>query len=134
MMIRHRFLSAVLALLIVPAPGAAGEHLVTSADVQARFAAVAEERAGNLRTVRAALATPATAEAAALLHADLGRLRASVSSLTDAELRDVAVRAEALTADPVAGTHPALLVLAVIGAAVLLLFLLLLLACASGCD
>ena len=134
MMIPPRFLSAVLALLLVPAPGFAEEHLVTSQDLQARFAHVAAERAENLRTVQAALSSPAAAEAAALLHADLGRIRARVSSLTDEELRDVAARAEALTVDPVAGAHPVLLVLAVIGAAALQLFLHLLILCATGCD
>ena len=135
MMIPHRFVATVLAmLLLMPAAGSAQDHLVTAGNIQARFAAAADQRAENLRTVQAALSSPAAAEAAALLHADLGRIRARVSSLSDEELRDVAARAEALTVDPVAGTHPALLVLAVIGAAVLLLFLLLLILCARGCD
>ena len=128
----HRFLSAVLALLLVPAPGSAQDHLVTAEDLQARFAAVAGERAENLRTVQAALASPAAVEAAALVHADLGRIRARVSSLTDEELRDVAARAEALTVDPVAGANPVLIVLAVIGAAVVLIFAFLLIMCAAG--
>ncbi len=131
----HRFLSAVLAMLLVPAPGSAQDHLVTSEDLQARFAAVAAERAENLRTVEAALSSPAAAEAAALVHADLGRVRAGVSSLTDEELRDVAARAKLLTVDPVAGANAVLLVLAVIGAAVLLLFLITSLCIAEGsCD
>ena len=132
---RHRLLTAILPmLLLVPAPGSAQDHLVTAADVQARFEAMGGNRAENLRTVEAALSSPAAAEAAALLPADLGRIRARVASLTDEELRDVAARAEALTVDPMAGTHPVLLVFAVIGAAALLLFLLLLLLCATGCD
>ena len=127
-----RFLSAVLAMLLVPAPGSAQDHLVTSEDLQARFAAVAAERAENLRTVEAALSSPAAAEAAALVHADLGRVRAGVSSLTDEELRDVAARAKLLTVDPVAGANAVLLVLAVIGAAVVLIFAFLLIMCAAG--
>ncbi len=128
----HRFLSALLAMLLVPAPGSAQDHLVTSEDLQARFAAVAAERAENLRTVEAALSSPAAAEAAALVHADLGRVRAGVSSLTDEELRDVAARAKLLTIDPVAGANAVLLVLAVIGAAVVLIFAFLLIMCAAG--
>ena len=128
-----RFLSAVLALALVPATtGSAQDHLVTSEDLQARFAGVAAERAENLRTVQAALSSPAAAEAATLVHADLGRIRARVSSLTDEELRDVAARAKLLTVDPVAGAHPVLLVFAVIGAAVLLIFAFLLIMCAAG--
>ena len=128
----HRFLSAVLAMLLVPAPGSAQDHLVTSEDLQARFAAVAAERAENLRTVEAALSSPAAAEAAALVHADLGRVRAGVSSLTDEELRDVAARAKLLTIDPVAGANAVLLVLAVIGAAVLLILVFVAISCSGN--
>lgn len=128
----HRFLSAVLAMLLVPAPGSAQDHLVTSEDLQARFAAVAAERAENLRTVEAALSSPAAAEAAALVHADLGRVRAGVSSLTDEELRDVAARAKLLTVDPVAGANAVLLVLAVIGAAVLLILVFVAISCSGN--
>ena len=120
----QRFLSAVLAmLLLVPAAGSAQDHLVTAGNIQARFAAAADQRAENLRTVEAALSSPAAAEAAALVHADLGRIRARASSLTDEELRDVAARANALTVDPVAGANPVLIVLAVIGAIVVLALL-----------
>ena len=120
----RRFLSTVLAmLLLVPAPGSAQDHLVTAGDVQARFAEAADQRAENLRTVEAALSSPAAVEAAALLHADLVRIRARASSLTDEELRDVAARANALTVDPVAGANPVLIVLAVIGALVVLTLL-----------
>ena len=128
----HRFLSAVLAMLLVPAPGSAQDHLVTSEDLQARFAAVAAERAENLRTVEAALSSPAAAEAAALVHADLGRVRAGVSSLTNEELRDVAARAKLLTVDPVAGANAVLLVLAVMGAAVLLILVFVAIACSGN--
>lgn len=121
----RRFLSALLAMvLLVPAAGSAEDHLVTAADIQCRFAATADQRAENLRTVDAALASPAAAEAAVLLHADLGRIRARASSLTDEELRDVAARATALTFDPVAGANPVLIVLAVIGGIVVLALLI----------
>lgn len=131
---RCRFLAALLALLLVPAPGIARDHVVTPADIQARFAEGDAERAGNIDAVFSALSLPAASEAAALLHADLGRIRARVSSLTDEELRDVASRAEALTVDPVAGANPVVLVLAVIGAAAVLFVLLFAIACARGCD
>jgi hypothetical protein len=121
----RRFRSAVLAMvLLVPSAGSAQDHLVTAGDIQARFAATTDQRAENLRSVEAALSSPAAAEAAALLHADLGRIRAGASSLTDEELRNVAARANALTVDPVAGANPVLIVLAVIGAIVVLALLI----------
>jgi hypothetical protein len=128
----HRFVCAILAMLLVPARGFAQDHVVSVADVQARLAAAAFERAAGLRAVESALATPAAAQAAALTHTDLDRIRRGVSSLTDAELRDVAARAQRLTVDPVAGTNPVLLVLAVLGAAVVLLFAFILIVCAAG--
>ena len=97
---RCRFLSTILALLLLPAPGSAQDHLVTSEDVQARLAALAAERDENLRTVQAAL----------------------LPLLTDEELRNVTARAKLLSLDPVAGANTALLIiLAAIGAAVVLL-------------
>lgn len=120
----HRFACAILAMLLVAARGFAQDHVVSAADVQARLAAAASERGDHLRTVESALATPAAAEAAKLVHADLDHIRRGAASLTDAELRDVAARAELLTVDPVAGAHPVLIVLAVIGAIVVLAFIL----------
>ncbi len=121
----RRFLSALLAMvLLVPAAGSADDHVVTAADIQARFAAATDQRTQDLRTVEAALSSEAAAEAAALLDADLGRIRARASSLTDAELRDVAARASALTVDPVAGANPIIIVLAVIGGIMVLALLI----------
>jgi multisubunit Na+/H+ antiporter MnhC subunit len=122
-------------MLLVPVPGFSQDHLVTPEDVQARLAAVAAERAENIRTLEAVLASPVAAEAASLVRADLGRVRAGVPSLTDEELRDLSARAKLLSVDPVAGTNAVILVLAVIGAAVLLLFLIAAIACGAGnCD
>lgn len=120
----YRFLSALLALLLVPATGSARDHLVTPADVQARFAEADAERAGDIHVVLAALSRPAAAEAAAIVGVDLARIRGRLPALTDQELRDVAARAEALTVDPVAGANPWVIVLAVIGAIVVLSFVL----------
>lgn len=135
MKIGSRFLAATLALLLVPAPGSAQDHVVSAADVHARLLASAADRAAGLRAVDAALATPAAEEAAALLHTDVDRMRRGVASLTDEELRDVAARAELLTVDPVAGLHPLLWVLFGVVALFVLLFVLLMVACARGeCD
>ena len=131
-----RFACAILAMLLVPARGFAQDHVVSVADVQARLAAAASERAAGLRAVESALATPAAAHAAALTHTDLDRIRRGVSSLTDAELRDVAARAQRLTVDPVAGTHPVIWVLAGLGVLLVLMFAILVVTCIApgGCD
>src|SRR5687768_12852301 len=121
---RSRLLAAVLAATLVAVPAAPQAHMVTPEDVQARFAQAAGERAANVRTLEALLSSQAATEAAAHLHADLGRIRAGVPSLTDAELRDLAARAESLRADPVAGNNPILIVLAVVGVLFVLLVIL----------
>ena len=130
-----RFVAAILVMLLVPAPGSAQDHVVTAAEVEARLTAQGSERAARLRAVDAALATPAAAEAAALLHADVDRVRTGVASLTDEELRDVAARADLLAMDPVAGLHPVWWVLIILVGLLTILLLLVAIACASGqCD
>ncbi len=64
---------------------------------------VAGQRAQNVATVQEILSTPLARETAASVGADLDRVRAGVASLSDAELSDLAARASALQADPVAG-------------------------------
>ena len=54
-----RLLAAILALLLVPAPGSAQEHVVSAADVHARLVASAAEREDAVRVMRGALATEA---------------------------------------------------------------------------
>ena len=49
------------------------------------------------------LATPLAREAASSVGANVDQMRAAVPSLSDAELADLAARAAALEADPVAG-------------------------------
>jgi hypothetical protein len=63
----------------------------------------AAQRAHSLATIDAALSTPQATEAAAAVGADTTQLRAALPTLTDSEIADLATRAEALQADPVAG-------------------------------
>lgn len=84
-------------------PVVAGDHIVTPDAVQARLSEAASQRAQNVATVQAVLSMPGAREVAASVGADLGRVRAGVASLSDAELTDLAARASALQADPVAG-------------------------------
>jgi hypothetical protein len=81
----------------------AEEHLVTPDAVQGRLAAQAAQRQADLAQVDRALATPTAQAAAASVGADLAKLRHAVPTLSDDELRDLAVRAAALDSDPAAG-------------------------------
>jgi hypothetical protein len=132
----RRILSAVLAAILVPVPASPQAHVVTADEVHARFATAAGDRADDIRMVETLLATPAAGEAARLLRADLGRVRAGVPSLTDAELRDLAARARQLTMDPVAGANPVIVVLVVIGALFVLLLIIGIIVCLGpgSCD
>jgi len=102
--------SATLAIvfsMVVPS-SAMAEHLVGRAEIAGRLNAAAAERADNLLRIERLLS-------AHVLSAGLG-------ALSDRELRDLASRADALEADPVAGgTTKTLLI---IGAIVLVIVVL----------
>ena len=94
---------AVAMTLVAGGRAFAGEHLVTTDAALARLAEAEAARQGNLALVDRALSSPEAASAARAVGADLDDVRRAVPTLTDAELRDVAARAAALQADPVAG-------------------------------
>ena len=101
-----RKLSAILALvsMLFMAPIAvADDHVVSRDAAERRLADAATERASNIASLDALLATPGADKAAALAGIDLGRARQALPGLNDADLSDLARRAAALTADPVAG-------------------------------
>lgn len=97
-------LAAAAAFLCLPAGyAAAGDHVATPDAVQSRLESAATQRAQDVATVQDALSTPLAQEAASSVGADLSRVRAGVSTLSDSELNDLAARASVLQADPVAG-------------------------------
>jgi hypothetical protein len=97
-------LAAALVVIISAVAGpAAAQHIVPAEAAQARLAEAAAQRAHQLAVVDAVLASPEAEAAASSLGQDTRRLRAVVPALGDSELRDLAARAEALQADPVAG-------------------------------
>jgi len=97
-------LAAAAAFLSLPAGHvAAGDHIVTPDAVQSRLSEAAAQRAQNIATVQDVLSTPIAVEAAGSVGADLSRVRAGVAQLSDAELSDLAARANVLQSDPVAG-------------------------------
>jgi hypothetical protein len=81
----------------------AEEHLVTSTAAQARLAEAEAGRQHDLALLDGALSTPEAAAAARAVGADLDGLRRAAPTLSDSEIRDLAARAAALQADPVAG-------------------------------
>lgn len=99
---RFLFLAAFILLAgPVGAPGA--DHLVAPATVGERLSGAAGQRERDVIVVDRALSTPRAASAAAAIGVHVESVRAAVPALSDAELRDLAARAEALGSDPAAG-------------------------------
>jgi hypothetical protein len=120
-------LAAVAAILSLPAGhAAADDHIVTPDAVHSRLAEATAQRAQNLAAVHEVLSTPLAQEAAAMVGADLARVRAGVGTLSDAELTDLAARASVLQGDPVAGAMDRNMRLLVMVALILVVILLIL--------
>jgi hypothetical protein len=97
-------LAALAALVVFAVPAVrAEEHLVSPQAAQQQLLDATAARAQNLAAVDAFVASPQATAAMATLGVDAARVRASLSTLTDAELQEIASRASALQADPVAG-------------------------------
>ena len=119
-------LAAAAAILSFPgANAAASDHVATPDAVQARLEGAAAQRAQDLAAVQDVLATPLAREAASSVGADLGTVRAGVSTLSDAELADLAARASVLQTDPVAGMDSTMRLLVMIGLILVIIILVL---------
>ena len=94
---------AVLTALLAGNRAFAEDHLVTAQAAQARLAEAEAARQGDLATLDRVLSSPEAAAAAKAVGADLGDVRRAAPTLSDSELRDLAVRAAALEGDPVTG-------------------------------
>jgi hypothetical protein len=95
--------AAALAATVSAPPAFTQDHLLSRDTAQARLAAAATERRQELDAVDRLLATPEAARAASSVGVDLAAVRATVPSLSDAELAGLSARAAALEADPIAG-------------------------------
>ena len=91
------------AALLLAQTARAQDHVVGSADLNARLSAAETARQADRATVDQFLASPEARAAAAALGADATRLRAGVATLGDNELAQLALRADALQSDAVAG-------------------------------
>ena len=123
-------LASAAVLYAVPAVAeelaAPATHLVTPDVAQARLLEAGAERDRNLATVETLLASPEGAAGLKMVGVTEARVRGSLPTLSDAELQDVAARAAALQADPVAGamTHRQWIWIAVAAAVIILILVL----------
>jgi len=106
----RRILVALAAVAILAAVPVGAEermatpenHLVTSDLAQARLQEASADRERNLATVESLLASPQGSAGMKMAGVSEARVRAVLPTLSNAELQDVAARAAALQADPVA--------------------------------
>jgi hypothetical protein len=126
-------LAALTAAVVLSAPFLAAEermttpsHLVSLEAAQVRLVETASQRARNLATMDAFVSSPDGAAAFSAAGLSGERVRASLATLSDAELQDLASRAAALETDPTAGafTNRQLLIGAVVLAVVILIILI----------
>jgi hypothetical protein len=97
-------LAAVAVLGVLAAPAAwAEDHLVTVEAMQERLLAAPAARAQDLAVADAFVASAEGKAALATVGLDAATVRGSLATLGDEELRQIAARAAALQADPVAG-------------------------------
>ena len=94
---------SIALVTLVAGQAVAEDHLVSREAARERVLDAATQRAHSLATIDAVLATPAAAQAAQGVGADTNQLRAALPTLSDAEIADLAARADALQSNPVAG-------------------------------
>ena len=95
----------VAATLLSPSLVFSADHVVGSKTIQERLTQAQKQREADSLALRNVLATPEAATAATAVGTRIERLQKGVSTLSDQELHNLAVRAQALRADPVAGYH-----------------------------
>jgi hypothetical protein len=104
MRIKLAFGALLAAATLVSADrGFAQEHMIAPELVQQRLVDAAMQRDTDLGTVRLALSSPEAVRAAGVLRVDLASVDSRLGTLSDGELHELATRAAALDADPVAG-------------------------------
>ena len=110
------FLSAVLSQIYAPVVHATEGHLVPPTQVATRLADREAERLQQVQAVQAVLDGDIARSQAGVMGLNIGKLRAAVPHLSDAELADISARA-AHVKDVAAGHHhhdDSLLIVAVI--------------------
>jgi len=95
----------VAATLLSPSLVLSSDHMVGTKTVQERLTQAQKQRETDSLALRSVLATPEAAAAATAVGTRIDRLQKGVSTLSDQELHNLAVRAEALRSNPVAGHY-----------------------------
>ena len=95
----------VAATLLSPSLVFSSDHVVGPKAIQERLTQAQKQRESDSLALRNVLATPEAAAAATAVGTRIERLQAGLSTLSDQELRNLGVRAQALRTDPVAGYH-----------------------------
>lgn len=115
------FLTAFFAF---PSNVLAQNHLVSPAELHKATVAASESRQKNLETVAQFVSSPAAEKALRSAHIDPLQVKTAVSSLSDQELAQLAIRAEKAQKDFAAGTmsdRDLLLILVAIAALILII-------------
>ncbi len=111
-------------LFAVPQNLVAQTHVVSSAELQKATVAATEARQRNIETVQKFLSTPAAEKGLKAAHIDARQVTQAVSSLSDAELAQLATRSGKAQADFAAGRisdHDLLIILIAIAALILII-------------
>jgi hypothetical protein len=95
----------VAAMLLSPSLVLSSDHMVGTKTVQERLTQAQKQRETDSLALRSVLATPEAAAAATAVGTRIDRLQKAVSTLSDQELHNLAVRAEDLRSHPVAGDY-----------------------------
>jgi len=121
-------LTVAISQVTAPVAWAAAPHLVDAQQLSARLAEQAAARTENVRLVQGVLDSAEARQQAGVMGLNVGKLRAAVPHLSDAELADLSVRAQS-TKDLAAGHSGA--GLAIVGLVLLLAGLAVLIAIAD---
>jgi hypothetical protein len=123
-----RVITACILVMVFAVPQSlvaqAQVHLVSPGDLQQQLLASSRTRQSNLETVQRFLSTPMAEKAIASSHADTRQVTGAISSLSDAELANLAARANKAQADFAAGNindHDLLIILIAVLALILII-------------
>jgi hypothetical protein len=118
--------AAVLALVFAVNPNElfAQQHVISSLELQQRAAAASKTRAQNIQTLQGTFSSEKAQNALRSAKIDPSRVTTAVASLSDAELAQLAQRANTAQADFAAGTlSDRDLLLILVGIAVIVLII-----------
>jgi hypothetical protein len=119
------FTACVLATMFAVPPGVVAQvHVVSPADLQRQLLSDSHARRKNLETVRQFLSSDRAEAALRSAHINAVQVKTAVSSLSDAELANLAARARRTQADFAAGNmsdRDLLIILVAIAALILII-------------